>query len=808
MAVAVDTRKDCALTNRHSHRQNRQLQFFHNLKTALATFAAVCTILVFGGAMPEAEAASEDSLIFVGSPYLRKTLMKPLIDEYQKANPEIEIKMQLDGGWNDWFSSANRVVAKGKADLMMTSRLDWTWRAQESDKENMQYVAVAQEPVDRAGKEVGSVEYGLAIQDPAGDQAQKFIDFIQSTNAEDVLSKMDNFVPPDVEIQTPELPAHWREKPWKSPHKPKMVHGVDVHRNHFRTATIAELQKIKLKGYNSVMLGGHSDAVCRWADRNGLMLSGLPQVSEKERQNRSKLAAAALKTREHPSLWNVYLRNEDRVGKRLNWLVKLANDETPKHGNEKSWSKWRTILKNFPEYLKEKHGSLEVLNRRWNTSYDKWEDIDFPNLKLDKIKKIAPVRNKQFLLAMRLKMPYRYYYMANEPALLDAYRYTRQEWAKKYEKMVAEIKPNCREDFLYSTKTGDDPYAQRAVKSFNAASWDHTVCKFPPHPVQTLVDTVQTALDRPLWNSEAHLYNTNHDYRATPQRVRYVLLRNFICGEFQNTTYDRSGHMGESVEKIHKEAIATRNFIRKHEDVFRSFMEARSEAGITVLATEGNRAWNTLPDTPERPDLGGTVEGYAHASALGKHWKYVLNRDVSAEHVKDALIIDAPWLMAKTLKRIVQLPRDRKIIVVGDVPVTNEYNEQLPADLVKQFRKRMTRIDTWGSLDQVISPAEGLPQAYQKVVDAKFWYWTPWMGQYQYTIPVPALEVRRVQMEDKTYVTVINHSEKGPVEAPIPWAGDHEVRVLTNKEKQSPLDQTQYKFRPESVVIFKLIPRE
>ena len=382
----------------------------------------------------------------------------------------------------------------------------------------------------------------------------------------------------------------------------------------------------------------------------------------------------AEKTHRFPNLRGVFLGNEDRVGKIMAWVtsgeynVHMSN----KPIEQKKQEKWQQIIADFPRWLKEKHGTLTALNRDWQSDFRSWEDVDFPSEKLEELAEVAPLKNETYLRHVRFGEPSRYYYMRDYPDLLDGYRYVRKVWADEYDEQVAGFRSKVRTGFLYSTKTGADPYVQREVKSFNAASWDHTVSKFPPQELQILVDTVQTGAGRPVWNSEDHLYNKKHDYCETPQRVRYVLLRNYLLGQFQSTEYDRRGTTGKGIEKTHRWAVRTRNQIRRHQDVFRAFLQNRASADITVLVTEGNRGWNTFPEGPKRPEMGEAVKAYAYVGALGRPWKYVLDRDVSAEDVGDVLIIDSAWLTEATLERIVNLPEDRRIIVVGEAPAESE----------------------------------------------------------------------------------------------------------------------------------------
>ncbi|MFW6457199.1 MAG: beta-galactosidase, partial [Planctomycetota bacterium] len=671
---------------------------------------AVVMCVLAGIAGAEEKNADRKRLVFVGSPYMREKLIKPLVKNYiaNSSLSDEDVKLSL-GGPRDWLPPGTSEVSWGNADFMLTSRLDWKWRMEdeanitEDERNKLTFYPVAREVVKRDGKVIGGVLYGLMGKKDVSQQGQKFLDYLDTDEAHKVIEKQYRFVPPSKKVPTYEAPSHVDAKLWNDTVRPLMVHGVDVHPEAYRTTMIAELAKIRMEGYNEVMVGGQSDAMMAWAEENGMMISGKPKLTKEDLEGKTRAEAMAEKTQEFPNLRAVFLGNEDRVGKIMAWVAsgEYQVHHTNKPIEEQKQEKWEGIIAKFPDWLKEKHGSLEALNRAWGTDFSSWEEVSFPDEKLEELADIAPLKNKTYLRHIRFGEPSRYYYMRDYPDLLDGYRYIRKVWADEYDEEVGGFKSKVRKDFLYATKTGADPYVQRAVKSFNAASWDHTMAKFPPQELQILVDTVQTGAGRSVWNSEDHLYNKEHDYGDTPERIRYVLLRNYLLGQFQSTEYDRIGTSGKEIEKTHRWAVRARNQIRRNEDVFRAFLESRAAAGITVLVTEGNRGWNTFPDSPTRPEMGGAVRAYAYVGALGRPWKYVLDRDVSAEHVGDVLIIDSAWLTNATLDRIVNLPEDRRIIVVGDIPAENEYGQALPDDKVQEFRDRLTQVESWRELSGV-----------------------------------------------------------------------------------------------------------
>jgi hypothetical protein len=202
--------------------------------------------------------------------------------------------------------------------------------------------------------------------------------------------------------------------------------------------------------------------------------------------------------------------------------------------------------------------------------------------------------------------------------------------------------------------------------------------------------------------------------------------------------------------------------------------------------------------------MGGAVQAYGHLGALGRHWKYVLDEDVSAEHVTDTLVVAAPWLTAATAERLAGLPEDRRIVAIGDLPTANEYGEAFDSSLVETLEDRVTVIDEWSQLPETVSPAEGMVAPYTEVAAGSFWYWGRTAGTTNYTAPVPKLEVRRVRHDGRTYLSVTNHAQNETVDAQLPWAGDGSVRELTAKEPQSHDPGAEISFESYNVRLFEI----
>ncbi|MFW6456909.1 MAG: hypothetical protein ACOC0A_01320 [Planctomycetota bacterium] len=773
----------------------------------------------------------EGSLQFYGSPIPRSRLIVSdhdggkrkgddgVLDEaFTEYNPNIEFKFERS--FANKFHGACGLVMDGRGDLVFTGRQDWEWRATDEEKENLRYVPVAKQRVIRMGEEVGGVEYGVLIpKENPSVQAEAFVDFLGTSLAEEALMEPNfhQFVPRDAELVEFERPSYWSEKPWDD-ESPKMVHGMDLHVGEYASTQLTEMRKIMMKGYNSVLYGGAgSKNFMAWARENGMMLSSVPSTEEN--------AEVA---------WGTFLVNEDCIGQKMQGLYR---GEPASHGGKERQKDYKRALEEWPAWVKEKHGSLEKVNERWGTSYESWDeigmsmeeyeekiegkdpstfswkDIGLPDPRLEDFSERYGIEKEAWLMSLRFGVQ-RTYYMAEHPELLDFYRFFRGAWGKYYEDRIEKIKeerPYLRENFRFATKSHANPYLHRSVDGFNSASWDHPVCKIPPIEVQVLVDTVQTPLGWPVWNSEDHLYNHGH---STPRRVRNVIFRNYLAGQFQSTSYCWWMNTRLGADKRHKAAVKVRNQIRRHEDVFRAFLDARANADIAVLATEGNRTWNEfnsrdgLPiqmDEPEEDLLGGAVKALAYVGALGRQWKYVLDEDVEEESVNDVLIIAAPWLRRMALEKISDLPDDRRIVVVGDFPTTDEYDQSLPEDQMRQLRDRAEHVETWDELHETVEPADGLGAPYTEVGEGKFWLWNGHAGRprWHYYLPMARLELRQVEHDGNLYVAIINHADE-EITASVPWTDGKEVNVLIDGNIEEKEDSDEYVFGGEAVALFEI----
>ncbi|MFW6456811.1 MAG: beta-galactosidase, partial [Planctomycetota bacterium] len=562
-----------------------------------------------------------------------------------------------------------------------------------------------------------------------------------------------------------------------------------------------QLARMKMKGYNEALSGGPEE-VLEWAEENGFLISG---GAESEPELYAK----------YNSAWASFLENEDSVS---HWTINLYKGFS--EGNEKKWpNRVRDFREakdgGFSDWAREKHGTLEKLNDRWGSDYESWDEISLPDLHTDELVELYDgmldlEKSEDWQMGMRIGWRgERYTWSTGKyPELLDFMRYMRKVWAKNYDERIEKMREYLGDDYLYSTKSKPDPYWHRASEQFNQASFDYGPGKQHPHTTQEFVDGVQIPLGWPVWDSEDHKYNHG---RSTPRRVRVDIFSEYLMGQFQSTGYDwvknnRTRHR-RGARHRYKTAMVTRRQIRKNEDVFRAFYEARKEADLAVFMNEGNRAFDVYDPMNEPYEVGATVKAFGHMDALGRPWKYVMDLDISADAVTDTLVLDAPWLTDESAEKLAELPEDRRIIAIGEVPSINEYGKSLPEEALEKLQDRATVIENWDALTDEVSPAEGLMDPYTRVTTAGFHTWNRFRGQPRWTNqkPVARLALRRVEHDGDLYLAVVNWKDEA-ITAPIPWAEEGEVRNLVCPEDPDAVieDTDAYEYPKEGVALFKI----
>jgi len=738
-----------------------------------------------------------------GQSVQRRLFEKYLSSTLEDYNPDLEKKpiSDISNRWSKMQSrggGAFKFVRQGKYDLTLVSRLDWDWRVSDEVKDDMRYVPVAKQGVYRKDRLVGGVEYGVAVRKKGWNpRVEAFMQFCKSDLVQQKLAEENvyHYMPADAE-----LPAFEREEwedpePWDGP-SPLMVHGVDIHHNGWTTAWIAQLARAQMKGYNSALSGG-TERILEWADQNGFLISGGVEGN-------AELYA------KHDSPWASFLENEDSSG---HWVRMMYEGFTERHEN-----KWPDRVRDFREardggfsdWARKKHGSLEKLNSRWNTDYESWDEISLPDLRLDEVVELYDGildldRSEQWQRGIRLgwRGTRHTYSTGKYPEILDFMRYMQKVWAKNYDERIEKLREHLGDDYLYSTKSKPDPYEHRASDQFNQGSFDYGPGKQHPHTTQEFIDGVQIPLGWPVWDSEDHKYNHN---KSTPRRVRVDVFSEYLMGQFQSTSYDWGKNNRPGARARYKAAMRTRRQIRRNEDIFRAFYEARKNADLAVFMNEGNRAFNVYDPMNEPYEMGATVKAFGYMDALGRPWKYVMDLDLSAESVTGTLVLDAPWLTDESAEKLAELPEDRRIIAIGEVPSTNEYGEPLPEDALDELQDRATVIADWDALSNQVKPVEGLMEPYTRVSSAGFHTWHRHRGMPRWTHqkPVPRLAVRRVEHEGNLYLAVVNWKDEA-ITAPIPWSEGKEVYNLTSETPDEPVKNTDgYEYPKEGIALFEI----
>ncbi|MFW6456967.1 MAG: hypothetical protein ACOC0A_01615, partial [Planctomycetota bacterium] len=510
-----------------------------------------CSALIISSVIFFADKAcaqeTDNELVIMSPSQQQHRLLRALTLAYQEETGQ-SVRMWSPGRRGKTWDAATDQTLDGAngTDMMLTSKLDWEYRADEEDRAKMEYAPLARQRVNRGDSLVGAVEYGVVYpSDADSSEVEAFLGFATEGSGRELLLEPDPYHVIPLDASVPDFdPAPYHErKPWEG-EKPMHWHGVcHVGARRLHTTQVAEMKKAWMQGYNFVQGGTFmEEGILEFAEEHGIGMMGFPPANnpdELPEDEAERFKQGVLRAREVPVTRGLYAENEDHLPRiwRPTYRAKLGIDDNPELLDD--------VESNLRNWLRDKHGDLETLNDRWETSYDSWEDVGLPDLPLDWVQEVveetgfevrqpgwADTMDRVWLVKL-FRDPLRYHAYAKYPRMLDTYRFYREVWGRKYRALkeghgpdaemwgeddytnhAKDLKLGPREGeevpgFIYTTKSRPDVFLFREVPEFNAMSYDHPACKMPPTFSQMPVDIQQTAQGKPIWNSEHHLYN--HD---------------------------------------------------------------------------------------------------------------------------------------------------------------------------------------------------------------------------------------------------------------------------------------------------------
>ena len=410
----------------------------------------LCSTLLLSSVLLPAQKAfaqdSNDDLVIMSPSRQQHRLLRELTLAYQQQTGQSVRMWEPRRQGKPWHVATDHALnGTNGTDMMVTSKPDWEYRADDEDRANLTYAPLAQQRVNRADSLVGGVEYGVIY--PADEDAsdvQNFLDFVTDGPGHEILMEPDphHFVPLDAAVPEFRPQPYHEQKTWEG-EKPMHWHGVcHMGARRIHTTQIAEREKAWMQGYNLVQGGTFmDDGVLEFAEEHGIAMMGFPPPENSDdlpNDEAERFKQGGQRARKEPVTRGLYAENEDHLPRlwRPTYRAKLGIDDNPELLND--------VESNLRIWLRDKHGDLETLNDRWNTSYDSWEDVGLPELPLDWVKKVvqetgfeirqpgwADSMERVWLIKL-FRDPLRYHAFAKYPRMLDTYRFYREVWSRKY----------------------------------------------------------------------------------------------------------------------------------------------------------------------------------------------------------------------------------------------------------------------------------------------------------------------------------------------------------------------------------------
>lgn len=587
-------------------------------------------------------------------------------------------------------------------------------------------------------------------------------------------------------------------------------HGVLFNIKEFSLEQIpVELTGIKAKGYNQIELSSWAwsdisagseerqkyELVLNWCDEHDLIVWVLHNVQFGSDPKYDRAFADLKAIQPRMENWARLVKGHACVRGLL-----LGNEVSPGKIFDKAyeWSeKSPMLMEGFRHYLIQQHGTLSMLNKRWGTQFKSFDEIELPSV--DRAGTWSPSYvEKERLLEKRQHMN-----IIEDPAFVDALRYSRMQMARYYDTIIEQyFYPILGDSVDYASKEGKgNPFTQREVDGYTVAGWDGIVLKTAPHVLQILMDTVQSAAGRPVFDCEMHLHHDEHQYKGTPESINYILKRDYVFGERLMSSYNWHGWTKPETKALHEVSSGVLSEMPSALPLLNELLKSREQADLKVLVTEFNIGWSRWGDVPDRPANGEAVLAYGYVGALGRPWQYLLTYDLKTVTPGETIIVASRALTRKTLLQLADLPASCQIVIVGQSVPTDDWGMPHRKKDMDALMTRSAVVKSWGNLAEVVRPADNLPSAMTKVVPIKCWSFNKYFTQFQYTVPTPELELRYAKDETgRTIMAVINHSDSESVTSELPW-NDVKFSPIWTKGLTKVKDNT-YRFDPETVALF------
>lgn len=513
--------------------------------------------------------------------------------------------------------------------------------------------------------------------------------------------------------------------------------------------SVAQLEAIQADGFNMVKIASWVwtvplegtplravvDATLDWCDAHGMavwLLHNIQWGSPGEGGDVEKaLTDPVADSRRSLEPWLSALKGHSCV-----YGVLLGNEVSP--GGRELFDKRPAYLDAFREWLKEQHGDVDALNRRWGTALADFDDVRVP----------GDIGRGE----------------------IDVTRFNRQQFARFYDAIARELVRPALPEVLCGSKGGASPYILSQMPSYTVASWDDLLANWPLWRTKLIVDTCKL----PVFNSELHLYHDSYGFGPSVELSRYRYLTSAVLGEWMTASFAWGAWSKPEIRAVHEATPGILADLRALEKFTRPFHS--QPPAFYVLVTEQNEGG--IDGTPP------LELAYAHSAATGLPWRFVADIDLE-DLDSTALVIDSEWLTVRAAQELARMSAATRLVFIGDIPETDEYGAPLPGDCLAGLQRAGRIIPAWSGLRGVLDCPE-LPEAYREIVDVPYLWWSPERGHHNLPIRYPRLEAQRAETPDGVHLVVINHTREA-VTAPVPFigAGQSATDALT----QSPVPE-------------------
>ena len=400
----------------------------------------------------------------------------------------------------------------------------------------------------------------------------------------------------------------------------------------------------------------------------------------------------------------------------------------------------------WAEYLAKVHGDVKTMNERYGTNYTRFEDVPNPgnnNYDVPQFHDYVIFNQERFANWHKWMAD-----VIHEMAPDIPVHAKLQSWMTLQRLTVAwGTNPEmfCEFSQLAGNDCGSYPGSGDSGISWGGQSiW---------------YDLLRSLGGKPIFNSENHFQPDFSTYYVAPEHYRATLWLGAVHGQAMTTawawehTHDRSSCIyGNVMDRPGcAQAIGTTCLDLNR---FAEEMTAiqNTPAPVAVL-------YSTASIAKTEPFMGTMHQAYFSLCFNGVKIDFISDKQLAAgkgANYKMVVLPDAIFLPTATFQALRNLPKETRIVVLGQSPQKDSYGNALPADDVRAIQERALTIPTNADCAKILrtelAKVGGLPEI--SVVDAK-------TGE-----PMREVEWLPAKLGGRTIINIVN-LRSAPVEVKI-----------------------------------------